>query len=94
MKVPDLTQEEAHTIADNAYYMNQDRNSDDSDYLITIAAYRRGVDAARNDILELLALMVNDSDMKHMGAWQEALEEITDYMHTNLTPEEWCDDSE
>ncbi len=93
MKIPDLTTDEIESIVIGANVIAWDTDAN-PDHVIANVSFRIGVDTARDDILELLGLMSNNTDMKHIGAWQESIEELRDYMLTNLTPKEWYDDSE
>lgn len=85
MKIPDLTTKEARRIVDDAYSVD----TADPDYTIANTAFRRGVDAARDDILTAIELFQNYPDMVYVEQWQEALEEVKSYIFTHLDLNEY-----
>lgn len=88
MKIPDMSLEEANKIADGAYYIAEDSTSS-PDYLIANTAYRHGIDAARDDLLEALELFAAYPGMEYVSPWREAIVEMRDYIFSHLTLKDW-----
>lgn len=89
MKIPDLTEEEARRIADGAYRIAHNESVELDHYRVASTAYRQGIDAARDDLLEALELFASYPGMEYVTPWQEAVVEMRDYIFTHLNLKDW-----